>query len=260
MKHLITAVDEKGNLLHVEGLKGHEHRQTMRRLRRRMQRQRDAALRDGRARFTSQRLRSGRVKHRFRWTDGPSKSYLKVLSQLRRIEQKRQDSLAGIQHRITSQLVRDHQILAIEDTRIRNMVRSARGTSENPGSNVRQKAGLNRSILFQDWYGIRLKLEYKCRWYGRTLIPVEARNTSRFCTQCGSVNPGNRKTQSRFHCKDCGHTANADVNAAENIRRQGLTLLAREENGSSEPPGRAAGIPQGKQAHRSGATATADAA
>ena len=247
---LLTAINEAGQVTQVPGLKDQQHRKVMRRLKRRMQRQRDAALKDGRARFVSHKLSTGRTKQRFRWTDGPSRNYLKTLAQLRRVEQKRQDSLAGLQHRITSKLVRDHQVICIEDTRISNMVRSARGTVENPGTNVRQKASLNRSILFQSWYGIRQKLEYKCRWYGRTLVAVPAQNTSRLCGKCGSINPKNRRSQSGFQCQDCGHTANADVNAAENIRRQGVTLLVRAENGPEGPPGRAAGIPSGKQAQK----------
>ena len=138
-------------------------------------------------------------------------------------------------------------MVAIEDTRTRNMVKSAKGTVDNPGSNVRQKAGLNRAILFQGWYMVRLKLEYKCRWYGRTFVAVPAMNTSRACSQCGSIHAGNRRSQSRFECRDCGYQANADVNAAENIRRQGSSL-ARAGDGLNKLPGRAAGSPPGQQA------------
>ena len=71
-----------------------------------MQRQRDQALKDGRARFTSQKTRTGKTKRRFRWNDQPSKGYLKTLAQLRRVEQKFQDSMRGYQHRLSHQLVR----------------------------------------------------------------------------------------------------------------------------------------------------------
>ena len=74
--------------------------------------QRDAALRDGRARMVSHR--NGNGKRRFRWTGTPSRSYLRTLAQLRRVEQKRQDANTGLQHRITSQLVRDHQLIAAD--------------------------------------------------------------------------------------------------------------------------------------------------
>ena len=61
--------------------------------------------------------------------------------------------MRGYQHRISHQLVRDHQIICIEDTATANMTRSAKGTIEKPGRNVRQKSGLNRTILAQGWYG-----------------------------------------------------------------------------------------------------------
>ena len=259
VKHLLTAVNDAGNVLQVPGLKDNQHRKIKRRLLRKAQRQRNAALKDGRARFISQKLRNGKTKQRFRWTDGPSRGYLKTLAQLRRVEQKRQDSLTGLQHRITSMLVRNHQLVAIEDTQTRNMVRSAKGTVENPGANVRQKASLNRSILYQGWYGIRSKLDYKCQWQGRTLIALPAMNTSRLCGRCGSIDPRNRRSQAVFHCQGCGYSINADVNAAENIRRQGMAL-ARAENGSVEPPGRAAGSPKGQQAHKAGTEAIASVA
>ena len=51
----------------------------------------------------------------------------------------------------TTSLVRDYDLVAIEDLRVKNMVRSAKGTVEEPGKNVAQKAGLNRSIQSQAW-------------------------------------------------------------------------------------------------------------
>ena len=248
VKQVITAVDDAGQFLQVPGFDDTEHRKTLRRLRRKMQRQRDAALKDGRARFISQRLKNGRTKSRFRWEDKPSRNYLQTVSRLRRVEQKQHDGRKGFQHRITTQLVRQYQTVCIEDTATANMTRSARGTAKNPGSKVRQKAGLNRSILFQGWYGIRAKLEYKCNRHGRTFIAVPPMDTSRTCSKCGYTDPANRRSQAAFHCLECGFTTNADGNAAENIRRRGLAL-ARAENGSSESPGHAAGDPSGIEAH-----------
>ena len=256
VKQVITTIDETGQFLQIPGFDDSEHRKLRRRLMRKAQRQRDSALKDGRARFVSQRLRSGRTKSRFRWEGTPSKNYLKTISQLQRVEQKRADGRRGFQHRITTHLVRDYQTVCIEDTRISNMVRSAKGTVENPGSNVQQKAGLNRSILSQGWYGIRAKLEYKSQWHGRNFIAVPARNTSRTCSRCGYTDPANRPSQAVFNCQECGFATNADLNAAENIRRQGLNL-ARAENSSTELPGRAAGGPKGQQAQWEGTGASA---
>ena len=101
----------------------------------------------------------GKAKRRFRWNQKPSRKYLQVIAQLRRVERKRIKTLQAEEHRITTEIVRNHQVIAIEDTAIINMTRSARGTAENPGKNVAQKRGLNRSILSQRWAAISQKLE-----------------------------------------------------------------------------------------------------
>ena len=227
VKHNITAVSDDETVLQLPGIDGKQYLKTKRRLLRKLQRQRDAAIKDERARFITQRTRTGKTKRRFRWIERPSKNYLKTLAELRRVEQKRQDSMTGYQHRLSHQLIRDHQVVCIEDTQTQNMTRSAKGTKEEPGNNVSQKTGLNRSILAQGWYGLHTKLEYKAEWYGRQFVPVPAHHTSQRCSACGHVVAGNRPSQSVFRCTNCGHKANADVNAAENIRRQGLDILAR---------------------------------
>ena len=232
VKQVITTIDETGEFLQIPGFDDSEYRKVRRRLMRKAQRQRDSGLKDGRARFVSHRLHSGRTKSRFRWEGTPSSNYLKTISQLRRVEQKRADGRRGFQHRITTQLVRDYQRVCIENSKIHNMTRSARGSVEEPGTRVKQKSGLNRSILSQGWYGIRAKLEYKCQWHGRNFIAVPAKDTSRTCSKCGYTDPANRPSQAVFNCQECGFATNADVNAAENIRRQGLTL-ARAENSST---------------------------
>ena len=242
VKQNVTAVSNEGTVLQIAGFDIRPHLKVKRRLLKKMQRQRDAALRDGRARFISQKTRSGKNKRRFRWIEQPSKQYLKTLKQLRKVEQTRQDSMRGYQHRVSHQLVRDHQIICIEDTKTANMTRSTKGTTEEPGTNVRQKAGLNRSILAQGWYGTRTKIEYKSDWYGRQFVPVPPAHTSQRCSKCNYVDAGNRVSQTAFKCLSCGYPSNADVNAAENIRRQGLLILAR----AGDQPRRTAGDPRGQ--------------
>ena len=236
VKHNITAISDDDTVLQLPGLDNRPHRKAKHQLLRKMQRQRDAALKDGRARFTSQKSKKGQTKRRFRWIERPSKTYLKTLAQLRRVEQKRQDSMRGYQHRLSHQLIRDHQVICIEDTKTSNMTPSAKGTVEEPGTNVSQKTGLNRSILAQGWYDLRTKLEYKAEWYGRQFVPVPAHHTSQRCSACNHITAGNRPSQSVFRCLNCNHEANADVNAAENIRRLGLTALARAGEPLGVPP------------------------
>jgi putative transposase len=60
-------------------------------------------------------------------------------------------------------------------------------------------------------------LSYKAQLAGVPLVKVDPRNTSRTCAECGHCEKDNRKSQAKFLCLGCGHTANADQNAAENI-------------------------------------------
>jgi len=93
------------------------------------------------------------------------------------------------------------------------MTRSARGTIEQPGRNVRAKAGLNRSILAGGWGVFVARLQDKAP--GR-VEKVNPAYTSQTCAACGLVDARNRESQA-FRCVGCGHRAHADVNAARNI-------------------------------------------
>jgi putative transposase len=78
-------------------------------------------------------------------------------------------------HTVARKLVREHSVLAIEDLRIQNMTRSARGTVEHPGARVAQKAGLNRAILEQGWAEFAGILAAKAEEVGRLVVRVDAR-------------------------------------------------------------------------------------
>ena len=119
-------------------------------------------------------------------------------------------------HRITTDLVRRFDLIAIEDLQVKNMTRSASGTVENPGTNVAAKAGLNRSILEQGWGILRNQLAYKAEWAGKELVEVAPHHTSQTCSGCGTVNGEARKGKS-YSCRACGLIMDADHNAALNI-------------------------------------------
>ncbi|MET8991866.1 transposase, partial [Nonomuraea wenchangensis] len=112
-------------------------------------------------------------------------------------------------------LARRFDVIAVEDLKISHMTRSARGTLEAPGRNVRQKAGLNRGILAAGWGRLVQRLEHKAPGRVRKINP---RYTSQTCNACGHRAAESRESQSRFRCVACGHQAHADVNAAENLR------------------------------------------
>jgi len=119
-------------------------------------------------------------------------------------------------HKTTTTLSPNHAMIVIEDLQVSNMSKSAKGTITHPGRKVRQKSGLNKSILDQGWAEFRRQLEYKQSWHGGEVIAVAPQYTSQRCC-CGTVSKDNRKTQAKFACESCGYTADADINAAMNI-------------------------------------------
>lgn len=118
----------------------------------------------------------------------------------------------------------------VEDLRVANMTRSAKGTIEEPGVNVKQKAGLNRSILNQGWTQIHTLLTYKADQAGARVIAVRPHGTSTTCHACGSTTPGQRESQAVFRCKNpaCGWTGNADTNAAIVIKQRGQEVALQD--------------------------------
>ncbi len=196
----------------------------IRRLQRRMARQRDRALKESRAEWRP--TSGGRV--RFWWLTR-SRRYQKTQAALQRVLERQRLAMRNWQHRITSELVKDYDFIAAEDLQIQNMTASASGTVEEPGRNVKQKRGLNRSILEQGWGGILSQLEYKAERAGVRFVRVPPQYTSRTCPECGSIRSENRPSQAVFRCVDCGYAAHADVNAAGNILRRGLDLSGLAE-------------------------------
>ncbi len=140
-------------------------------------------------------------------------------------------------HKTSTAISKTHAMVVLEDLSVRSMSRSARGTVDAPGRNVRAKAGLNKSILDQGWAEFRRQLEYKQTWRGGIVVVIDPRNTSRTCPCCGHVAAENRKTQAVFRCVRCGHAADADVNAAKNILAAGHAVIAcGDTKGAVRPP------------------------
>jgi putative transposase len=155
-------------------------------------------------------------------------------------------------HKLTTDLAKNHSLVAVENLRVKSMSRSAKGTVEQPGRNVKQKAGLNRSIADQGWFEIRRQLGYKTRRHGGELIAVPAPGSSQTCNACGVRDPESRQGCGRlFACVHCGHTEHADRNAA-------LTILDRAFStaGWAGPAGSGTGRPQSTRSPKGRGTRT----
>jgi len=131
-------------------------------------------------------------------------------------------------HKTALGLVREHDFIAHEDLRIRNMSK-APAPKPDPGqpgaflpNGAAAKAGLNRSIMDAGWGVFLTILTSKAESAGREVIAVDPHNTSRECPECGHTAKENRPTQETFHCVSCGHQAHADTVGATNVLRAGL--------------------------------------
>ena len=137
-----------------------------------------------------------------------------VKSAIARLKAREADARKDWAEKLSTDLAHRFDIIRVEDLRVPNMTRSAKGTVAEPGRNVRAKAGLNREILASGWGVLVQRLEQKAS--GR-IEKVNPALTSQRCWACGHVAGDNRKSQAVFACDACGYTCNADVNAARNI-------------------------------------------
>ena len=155
-----------------------------------------------------------------------SSNWKKAKARIQRIHARIANARADFLHKASNTISKSHAMIAIEDLQVRNMSKSAKGTVDAPGRNVRAKSGLNKAILDQGWGEFRRQLEYKTAWRGGFFVAVPAHNTSRTCPSCSHVSAENRKTQALFVCVQCGCKNNADHVGAINILERGQRLIA----------------------------------
>lgn len=165
-----------------------------------------------------------------------SSNWKRAKARVQRIHSRIGNARRDFLHKATTTISQNHAMVCIEDLQVRNMSRSAAGTTEQPGKHVRAKSGLNKAILDQGWFEFRRQLDYKLAWAGGHLIVVPPQNTSRTCPACGHVSADNRQTQARFLCVECGFEENADLVGAINILRAGHARCACEVSGAVMPP------------------------
>ena len=202
----VAAALSTGELLHCPALTGRE-RIRLRRLQRALARATRGSNRRGRVRRAIARLRARETDRRRDWAEKTS-----------------------------TDLARRFDVIRVEDLKIKNMTRSAKGTAQTPGRNVRQKAGLNlfRGILGSGWGLLVRRLEDKAP--GR-VEKIKPHYTSQRCSACGQADRDSRESQAVFRCTACGFACNADVNAAINIAA-GHAVTARGGDGAARPVNR----------------------
>ncbi|MFD4994972.1 RNA-guided endonuclease InsQ/TnpB family protein [Streptomyces buecherae] len=157
-----------------------------------------------------------------------SKRRRKAVETVARLHRKVRRQRLDHAHKTALGLVREHDFIAHEGLRIRNMSKAPapKPDPEQLGSflpnGAAAKAGLNRSIADAGWGVFLAILAAKAEGAGRQVMAVDPGNTSRRCPECGHTAKENRPTQEKFHCQACGHNAHADTVGAINVLRAGL--------------------------------------
>lgn len=178
------------------------------------------------ASFRQHEQRLARYQRRMARKVKGSANWKKAKDHIQRIHARIANARSDFLHKASNTISKNHAMIAVEDLKISNMSKSAKGTADAPGRNVRAKSGLNKSILDQGWGEFRRQLEYKTAWRGGYFVAVDPKNTSRTCPCCGHVSKDNRKTQALFACVNCGHEANADHVGALNVLAAGHAVIA----------------------------------
>jgi putative transposase len=134
------------------------------------------------------------------------KARLKVAKVHEQISDARKDFL----HKLTTQLVRENQTIAVEDLAVKNMVKNHK---------------LAFAISDASWGELVRQLEYKCDWYGRTFVKIDRWfPSSKRCGHCGHVVEKLPLNIREWDCPKCGAHHDRDVNAAKNILAAGLAV------------------------------------
>ena len=200
----VSAALSTGELLRCPALTAREQPR-LRRLQRTLARAKQGSNRRGRVKHAIARLKARETDRRKDWAE-----------------------------KVSTDIARRFDVIRVEDLQIKNMTRSARGTRENPGRNVGQKAGLNRGILGSGWGLLVSRLEDKAPGRVEKIRPAF---TSQRCSACGQVDRDSRESQALFRCTACGFACHADVNAAKNIAA-GHAVTARGGDGAARPVNR----------------------
>jgi putative transposase len=200
----VSAALSTGEMLHVPGLTAREAGR-LRHLERKLARAQRGSGTRGEAKAAIARLKAREADRRKDWCEKTS-----------------------------TDLVRRFDVIRVEDLNIGDMSRTAKGTADAPGRNVRQKAGLNREIRRSGWGLLVRRLEDKASGRVEKVPPAF---TSQRCSACGHIAAESRESQALFRCVACAYTENADVNAARNIAA-GHAVTARGGLGDARPVNR----------------------
>ncbi len=164
-----------------------------------------------------------------------SKNQKKAYRKAARYQQYEANVRKEYTHQTSHALVADdrYTLYAFEDLKIQHMTRRPKAKQDGKGkwlkNGARAKAGLNRVILSSAWGQVVQYTEYKALRAGKLVVKVPFVYSSQECAACGFTHKDNRLTQAEFVCRRCGHTDNADHNAAVVIACRGVKKVLSGE-------------------------------
>ena len=140
-----------------------------------------------------------------------SRNREKARVKVARVHQEITDTRLDFLHKLTTQLIRDNQVIAVEDLSVKNMVKNHK---------------LAQAISDASWSELIRQLEYKALWHGRDLVKIDKWfPSSKRCANCGQVVDKLPLSIRSWDCPNCGVSHDRDINASVNIKAAGLAVL-----------------------------------
>jgi putative transposase len=154
-----------------------------------------------------------------------SKRRAKVREKLALLKRKTAKARSTYLHQVSAKITRDFAFIGVEKLNVKNITASAKGGVEEPGKNVRQKAGLNRAMLDASVSRLISFIDYKAERAGGQMVKVNARNTSQECYSCGVI--VKKTLKERQHRCSCGADLHRDFNSAIVVLERALSAQGR---------------------------------
>lgn len=171
----------------------------------------------GRLKFLQKRL-AKRTKGSKRW----EQTKMQIAKLSLKIQRQREHML----HNASNAVTNAYDTIVLEDLNVKGMTSSAKGTAEKPGKRVKQKSGLNRVILDAGFHKLKTQIQYKSEEKGKNVVFIDRfYPSSKTCSSCGTKQDIGSKEF--WICTNCGTRHDRDVNAAVNIKREGLRVAGK---------------------------------
>lgn len=155
----------------------------------------------------------------------PSRTDRELLRRIRKKYILIKDTRDDFYRKVASAVAQEYKCVAMERLNLPGMVKSAKGTVDEPGKGVKRKTRLNRSLARVAMGTLQRKIQCAVERHGGDLIYVNAAYTSIDCPECGYRKSKNRVTRDTFRCMACNYQNDADVVGGINIKKRALEVL-----------------------------------